>query len=535
MNTATQTAATIRADRVSRGFVERVPIEFAREHLVISQGEDDAGNELLAMSGRGADAMIAHNVGVRLDRPCIVECADAEAIATALDELATRLASSAASTEKDARNAESGIDDLREWDDGVDIEALLRADDRDLLAVSDRAPIVKLVNGLLFEALRRRASDVHIQPEDNHEQNGKSVETGGVVVIRYRVDGVLVEARRLPMKFLLPIVSRVKVMASMDVAERRVPQDGRAAVTIAGRPIDLRVSSLPTAAGERVVIRLLDKRDLSMFRLDALGMPGDVRACFERICTRPHGIVLVTGPTGSGKTTTLYAVLRLLNATERNIMTIEDPIEYELAGISQSQVNLKKGVNFSNGLRHILRQDPDVIMVGEIRDTETARVAIQSSLTGHLVFSTLHTNSAASAVTRLVDLGVEPYLLNASLAAVLAQRLVRTLCTGCKGAGCEDCSGTGFRGRVGLFELLVMNDALRSLVASGASASRLHAQARTREHDGEWAMRTLKETGLDAVRLGRTTRQEVERVCLMEEAEFSDSRDSDEPTHRGGG
>ncbi|MBL0922078.1 MAG: type II/IV secretion system protein, partial [Phycisphaerales bacterium] len=332
------------------------------------------------------------------------------------------------------------------------------------------------------------------------------------VVVRYRVDGALIEAHRLPRRLLDPIVGRVKVMAQMDIAERRLPQDGRAAVTIGGQEIDLRVSSLPTAQGERLVIRLLDKRRTELFDLERLGMPPEARRRFAALCERPHGMILVTGPTGSGKTTTLYSALLRLNRSELNIMTLEDPIEYELPGISQSQINPRKGVTFGSGLRHVLRQDPDVIMVGEIRDAETAKIAVQSALTGHLVFSTLHTNSAASAVTRLVDLGVEPYLINAALTATLAQRLVRTLCADCRGAGCAECSGKGFRGRLGLYELLVMDARLRELVAGGASASALH-EAAVRA-----GMQTLREGGLAAVANGLTTRSEVDRVTLADEA-----------------
>ena len=423
---------------------------------------------------------------------------DGESIARALDELVQRAGPIAGA------EAASATDDAAHIDE-EDIEALLAADERDLLRTAGRAPVVRLVNGLFFEALSHRASDVHVQGAE------------GATVVRYRIDGVLREARRLSASLQAPIVSRIKVMAGLDIAEKRLPQDGRAAVTIGEAPVDLRVSTLPTAAGERVVVRLLDKRRADFFDFERLGMPVQVRERFVSLCARPQGIVLVTGPTGSGKTTTLYTALTALDAGAQNIMTLEDPIEYELPGISQSPINLIKGVTFATGLRHILRQDPDVVMVGEIRDAETARIAIQASLTGHLVFSTLHTNSAASAVTRLLDLGVEPYLVSASLSAVLAQRLVRTVCAACGGerAGndglCPRCAGAGLAGRMGLFELLVVDDAVRSLITSRAEAREIELAARQR------SMRTLRDAGLDAVRDGRTTRSEVDRVTLIDE------------------
>lgn len=490
------------AKLVSDEFAQRIPIEFARDHLVLSQGVNDQGQELLIQSGRKNDALIAHNVSVRLGRPCLSTQHDPEAIAAAIEEFAVQHASTS------APGIESrAADDAAEWEelDEADIRSILEADERDLLNTAGRAPVVRLVNALVFEALQHSASDVHVQPARE------------AAIIRYRVDGILVHARTLPRKVLEPIVSRVKVMAHMDIAERRLPQDGRAAVTIGEKKIDLRISSIPTALGERLVIRLLDKRNTGMFDLERLGMPTALRERFEAICNRPHGMILVTGPTGSGKTTTLYAALRKFPAGELNIMTLEDPIEYELPGVSQSQINPRKGVTFGTGLRHILRQDPDVIMVGEIRDAETARIAIQSSLTGHLVFSTLHTNDAPSAVSRLIDLGIEPYLINASLAAVLAQRLVRTRCMACNEktadtSPCSACGGSGFRGRLGLYEFLVMTDEIRTLVTRGAGVSEVRAFARAH------GMQTLRESGLQAVALGRTTLAEVDRVIMDSDA-----------------
>lgn len=498
--------STINPALASDEFVRLVPIEFARDRLLISQGVDPAGVETILVSGRPGDDVAAHNVGVRLGRPVALQRAAAEAIAAALEALAA-----AAGQETQAEQGASGPPEGAGSLDR-DLADALAADERDLLQTAGRAPVVKLVNSLLFEALQGGASDVHVQPFTDR------------VVIRCRVDGALRDARVLPRKLLLPIVSRVKVMGQMDIAERRLPQDGRAAVTIGEQEVDLRISTIPTAAGERVVIRLLDKRRTELFELERLGMPAAIRGRFEAVCARPHGMVLVTGPTGAGKTTTLYSALKLLNTAELNVMTLEDPIEYELPGVSQSQVNARKGVTFATGLRHILRQDPDVVMVGEIRDGETARIAVQAALTGHLVFSTLHTNSAASAVTRLVDLGVEPYLVNASLSAVLAQRLVRTLCPACRdaarsgadsaGAACPSCAGSGFRGRIGLFELLVMDQRLTDLVAGGATVSAIHAAARAA------GMQSLREAGLAAVAAGLTTRGEVDRATLVDEVDL---------------
>ncbi len=495
----------IDCELVSDVFVERVPIEYAREHLVISQGADAEGNERLIFANESSVALVAHNIQARIRRPVVALLGDPDSIALALDEIAQRQSvQPSANTDMiglDGEDTEDGFDDAA-------IAALLKAEDRDLLQISGRAPVVKLINGLLFHALAEGASDVHIQPLEE------------TLVIRRRVDGELEDIRTLPKRLLDPIVSRIKVMANMDIAERRLPQDGRAVVAIGPSEVDLRISSLPTAHGERVVIRLLDKRQNDFFRLGNLGMPDAICNRFEAVCARPHGMILVTGPTGSGKTTTLYSVLRRVASPNRNVMTIEDPIEYELPGISQSQINTRKGVTFATGLRHILRQDPDVIMVGEIRDAETARIAIQSALTGHLVFSTLHTNSAVTAVTRLIDLGVEPYLINDSLAAALAQRLVRRTCDLCSGTGnspdqatCPECKGRGLSGRVGLFELLVMDERLRELVATGSTASGLKSAARAS------GMRSLREAGLEAVNTGTTTRAEIDRVTLIDTEE----------------
>ncbi|MEM1167196.1 MAG: GspE/PulE family protein, partial [Planctomycetota bacterium] len=483
-------------ERISPEFARLIPIDFARDHLVVSQGIQEGGIEVLIVGYPEHAAAVSHNVSVRLGRPIRTRIGDRAEIAALLDRLAEQVV---ATTEGDGISAAS---EFEESFGDADLDAIARADERDLLATTGRGPIVKLTNSILFAALQQRASDIHLQQIDDE------------TVVRFRIDGVLYEQRRLPPKLHAPIVSRVKVMCGLDIAERRLPQDGRATVRVGEREVDLRVSTLPTQRGERLVVRLLDKGMRESFDLDVLGMPPDVREPFEKLCSRSHGMMLVTGPTGSGKTTTLYSALLILNTPDRNIMTIEDPIEYELPGISQSQINTRKGVTFATGLRHILRQDPDVIMVGEIRDAETARIAIQSALTGHLVFSTLHTNDAPSAVTRLSDLGVEPYLINASLSAVLAQRLVRTICEECRGDGCSSCHGTGLRGRRGLFELLHVDKEMTCLISEGASTERLKDAARSN------GMRTLRERGLELVLIHceRTDAGSVKRFSGMKRA-----------------
>src|SRR6476469_5496975 len=307
----------------------------------------------------------------------------------------------------------------------------------DLLESADDAPVIRMINALLTQSLREGASDIHIEP---FEQTS---------VVRFRIDGALRDIVRPRKGIHASLISRIKIMSQLDIAEKRLPQDGRITLRVGGRPVDVRVSTLPTGHGERAVLRLLEK-DAQRLNLERLGMASDTLVHFDKLIGRPHGIVLVTGPTGSGKTTTLYAAMSRLETTTTNIMTVEDPIEYDLSGIGQTQVNERIGMTFARALRSILRQDPDIIMIGEIRDLETAQIAVQASLTGHLVLATLHTNDAASAVTRLTDMGVEPYLLASSLLGVLAQRLVRKLCTTCKGAGCSECGQTGYHGRTGI-------------------------------------------------------------------------------------
>ena len=363
----------------------------------------------------------------------------------------------------------------------------------DLLETADDAPIIRMLNALLTQAARDGASDIHIEP---FERNSS---------VRFRVDGSLREVVQAHRALHAALISRLKIMADLDISEKRLPQDGRISLRIGTRAVDVRVSTLPSAHGERAVLRLLDKSQ-DQRSLEAVGMQGDVLRRFEGLIAQPHGIILVTGPTGSGKSTTLYASLGRLDAARQNIMTVEDPIEYELPGVGQTQVNPKIDLTFAKALRAILRQDPDVIMIGEIRDFETAQIAIQASLTGHLVLATLHTNDSASAVTRLIDMGVEPFLLSSSLRGVLAQRLVRKTCKTCAGKGCEACGHTGYLGRTGVFELLVADDTIAELIHHNASEADIRTSA-TRQ-----GMVPLRDDGERLVSSGLTSREELLRV-----------------------
>jgi general secretion pathway protein E len=363
----------------------------------------------------------------------------------------------------------------------------------DLLETSDDAPIIRMLNALLTQAARDGASDIHIEPYERHSS------------VRFRVDGNLREVVQPNRALHAALISRLKIMAELDIAEKRLPQDGRISLRLGSRAVDVRVSTLPSAHGERAVLRLLDKSETRL-SLPSVGMQGRTLERFQQLVTQPHGLILVTGPTGSGKTTTLYAALQSLDATGSNIMTVEDPIEYELAGVGQTQVNAKIDLSFAKALRAILRQDPDIIMIGEIRDFETAQIAIQASMTGHLVLATLHTNDAASAVTRLTDMGIEPFLLSSSLLGVLAQRLVRKVCTHCQGTGCTHCGQTGYAGRTGIFELLVTDDALRAQIHAK------QAEANIREAAVAGGMVLMREDGERLVQLGITKAEELLRV-----------------------
>ncbi len=391
---------------------------------------------------------------------------------------------------------------------------------------SDDAPIIKLVYQIILEAIARRASDIHLEPLEKRFR------------VRYRIDGVLVEVDNPPKRLQLAMISRLKIMANISIAEKRIPQDGRIQVNVGSKPIDLRVSSLPTAHGESIVMRILDKEGLQL-GLPELGFLSDDQATMERIITMPDGLFLVTGPTGSGKTTTLYSCLHFINKPDRKLITVEDPVEYQLSGINQVPVRTEVGMTFANALRSMLRQAPNIIMVGEIRDLETAEISINASLTGHMVFSTLHTNDAPGAVTRMIDIGVKPFLVSTSLRAIMAQRLTRKICKKCKhsyvpdprelrslnitaqqaanasfakGAGCENCHGSGYRGRAGIFEIFAVNDELQRMIYENVGTSRLRDKART------LGMRTMREDGLRKVLAGLTTIEEVVSITVGDSA-----------------
>ena len=418
-------------------------------------------------------------------------------------------------------SAEQVIQDMHEADSNLIISEIEGSSD--LLDDTSDAPIIKLVNLMLSQAVKARASDIHIEPTQTR------------LKIRHRVDGILYDMLSPPKHIQSTLISRVKIMAQMNIAEKRLPQDGRIEIRIGDKNIDIRASTIPTAFGERVVLRLLDKTNI-LLRVSDLGMPQERLKAFDRLIRSAYGIILVTGPTGSGKTTTLYAALSSINNTDINIITIEDPIEYQIEGIGQIQVNPKINLTFANGLRSIVRQDPDVILVGEIRDLETAEIAIQSALTGHLVFSTLHTNDSASAVTRLIDMGIEPFLVTSSVIAILAQRLVRIICHDCKeaynpdeeslknigitpdmsagkkiyrGRGCPSCLNTGYRGRTGIFESMILSDTLKSLIIKTSDANAIKNMA------VDQGMITLRQDGAQKVLNGITTIEEIFRVTYQ--------------------
>ena len=482
----------------------RIPYVFAKANGVVVTALDDVFAEVAvrgdAHAGALAELRRALGVPVRARRIGTEQ----------FDELIAAAYNSA-----DAGSA-ALADDLAQ---DLDLSRLLQEIPRieDLLESQDDAPVIRLINALFTQALRGGASDIHIEPFETRS------------VVRVRVDGTLRDLIEPPRALHGAIVSRVKIMAQLDIAEKRLPQDGRITLRVAGKPVDVRVSTIPTGHGERVVLRLLDKQ-AGRLDLTRLGMDEATLAHMDRLILEPHGIVLVTGPTGSGKTTTLYAALSRLDAAALNIMTVEDPIEYDLDGISQTQVNTRIEMSFARALRTILRQDPDVVMIGEIRDLETAQIAVQASLTGHLVFATLHTNDAVSAVTRLVDMGVEPFLLASSLIGVGAQRLVRRLCLECRkpfaadaaqlralglaptdgtlysAQGCSACNGSGYRGRTGIYELLTVDDELRHLIHDRVSEQALRAHVLSR------GMRTLREDGMRWAAQGVISLEEVVRV-----------------------
>lgn len=467
-----------------------VPYAFARDNAIL----------LKPTGEREAEAWISEATPLAaLNEVMRVFPGPVKPIVVAADKLAEAIAQTYAQSEGSAQqivgDIEGEFDITRMMQEVPDIE--------DLLETEDDAPIIRMINALLTQAVRDGASDIHIEPFETYS------------LVRFRVDGTLRDVVRPKRALHAALVSRIKIMAALDIAEKRLPQDGRITLRVGGRAIDVRVSTLPTGHGERVVLRLLEK-DLSKLTLENLGMSERTLKKFDELIHQPHGIILVTGPTGSGKTTTLYAAIRRMDHATTNIMTVEDPIEYDLEGIGQTQVNPKIEMDFARALRAILRQDPDVVMIGEIRDLETAQIAVQASLTGHLVLATLHTNDAASAVTRLIDMGIEPFLLSSSLLGVLAQRLVRKLCPHCKqpeptgqgyrAAGCIHCSQTGYIGRTGIYELLTVDDELRLRVHNGANDTEIRRHA---ENNG---MLPLRADAMRWVAAGITSLEEVLRV-----------------------
>jgi general secretion pathway protein E len=497
----------IDVDAVPPELSAKVPIGFAKQARVLPLGR--AGDAVRVAVADPLDTGAQDAVGALLGAPVAAEIAPPAVVVDAINAVYDRAAD----------EHEQLMDEL----ETEDLESVAHEleEPTDLLDADDEAPIIRLVNSLLFRAVKERASDIHINPEEKD------------ISVRYRIDGVLREVIRPPKRFQASIASRIKIMGGLNIAEKRLPQDGRIRIKIAGKDVDIRLSTVPTAHGERIVMRLLDKSNV-VLDLGSLGFEGWQRKIMDGLVTRAHGIVLVTGPTGSGKTTTLYGALAQINAPDLNILTIEDPVEIPLKGVGQVQVNPKIELTFANGLRSFLRQDPDVIMVGEIRDLETAEIAIQASLTGHLVLSTVHTNDAAGAITRLVDMGVQPFLVASSLVGVLAQRLVRVLCPACrqaysptreerdqfgltdeiwrsaggpgplyKAVGCPACQQTGYQGRTGIYELMLVDDDVRQLILKNVDSTSIKRAA------VEHGMMTLLQHGAYKVAQGVTTAAEV--------------------------
>ena len=466
-----------------------LPYAFARDHAVLARRSEAASNAVEVWVSEATAPSAIAEVSRRFGRVKLKSISR--------EELEAAIARTYANSGDDAAQVVDEVEsDLDLTKLMLDMPAI-----EDLLESADDAPVIRMINALLTQALREEASDIHIEPFEQ------------VSVVRFRVDGALRDVV-LPKKAIhASLISRIKIMAQLDIAEKRLPQDGRITLRVGGKPVDVRVSTLPTGHGERAVLRLLDKEGGRM-DLSHLGMSAEVQKRFDDLISQPHGIVLVTGPTGSGKTTTLYAALSKLNAPATNILTVEDPIEYELPGVGQTQVNARIDMTFAKALRAILRQDPDIIMIGEIRDLETAQIAVQASLTGHLVLATLHTNDSASAVTRLLDMGIEPFLLSSSLLGVVAQRLVRKLCPVCRrhdghqwhAVGCDKCGNTGYQGRVGVYELLITTDEIRSQIHDRASEAEVRVTA---QRDG---MRTMREDGDRWLADGTTTQAELLRV-----------------------
>jgi general secretion pathway protein E len=496
-------------------FIQNVPVQFARTHQLIAIGQQGARYQVATC--RPLDVQPMDDLATMMG-------GEVEAVLSPRSEIANLI-------NRAYRHKADGVDEALVEVEETDIIGLANTieESEDLLDVANKAPIIRLVNMLMFQALKLRASDIHLQPYVDRLQ------------VRMRIDGVLYDTEAIPKKAQEAIVSRVKVMGKMDIAERRLPQDGRASIRIGDGDVDVRISSIPVQSGERIVLRILDKTT-KVYTLDQIGLSEENRKTIERYINYSHGVIFVTGPTGSGKTTTLYAALNAINAPELNILTIEDPVEYNLEGVSQVQVNVKKGLTFAAGLRSFLRQDPDVMMVGEVRDNETADIAIRAALTGHLVFSTVHTNDSASTVTRMLDIGVEPYLVSSSVLLVIAQRLVRTICAQCRewvdpardeqlgfqledlklkqdqfpdgkvalGRGCDECFHSGFSGRTAIYELMPIDAVIQEQIVNKASASVIKRGALER------GLRTLRMDGVDKVLAGLTTPEEVLRVTQLD-------------------
>ncbi|OJT16213.1 type II secretion system protein GspE [Archangium sp. Cb G35] len=500
--------ARIFLEEVDAELIKRMPINFAKQARILPLSVD--GDAVALAVADPLDTTVLDHARMLLGRDIHPRIALTSTIVDAINSVYDRA----------TNEAEQLVDELH----ATDLDSLAQEIEevKDLLNdEGDEAPIIRLINSVLFRAAKERASDIHIEPMERE------------LLVRFRIDGVLQEIIKPPKRYQNAIIGRVKVMGQLNIAEKRLPQDGRIRIKLAGRDIDIRLSTIPTTYGERIVMRLLDK-NTTLLDLTELGMASQMLEQMEHVIRRPHGIVLVTGPTGSGKTTTLYGALSRINTPDLNILTVEDPVEYQLKGIGQMAISPKIGLTFAQGLRSFLRQDPDVIMVGEIRDKETAEIAIQASLTGHLVFSTVHTNDAASAITRLVDMGVEPFLVASSLTGVLAQRLVRRVCPDCrvqysptdeelkeltltrallkerygvekiyKAAGCPSCNQNGYRGRTGIYELLLVDDTVRQLALKNVDASTIKKAAVGH------GMRTLLDDGARKIALGETTIAEV--------------------------
>lgn len=509
----------IDVENIPDDMLRMIPITFAKQNRVLPMGYGESGNLKLACFD-ALDMATHDELRLLFGREIDLYVSAPEVITAAINKAYDRA----------IRQAETAVAEL-EGAESTDLKGALEEEVVDLLDVEgdDEAPIIRLINSLMSQAVKDRASDIHIEPFERD------------LLVRFRIDGILYEIIKPPKRFQNSIISRVKIMAGLNIAEKRLPQDGRIRLKVAGRDFDVRVSSVPTGYGERIVMRLLDRSSV-LRDLAEIGFSEYNLKAINQLITSSHGIFLVSGPTGSGKTSTLYACLAKINKPDLNILTIEDPVEYQLSGVGQVQVNTKIDLTFSSGLRAFLRQDPDVIMVGEIRDRQTAEIAIQASLTGHLVFSTVHTNDAPGAVTRLVDMQVEPFLVASSLMAVLAQRLVRTICPSCrveyvptredlaelgldpkevkrlfKGTGCQACQNTGYLGRLGIFELMLVNEDIRQLILKNADSNTIKAKAR------EQGMVTLREDGAYKVRMGITTIEEVTRVTREESLVVDDT------------